>query len=193
MPFTGPLLSLPWIQLSIYGMYCIAASDAAKCSHGLSMSSLMPWSSSGRIFHSKTVLQHDTIISMLDSRYGVLEVKGLSFCFQTYFCSLWQNNSIFCSSSHRVFLQVFSLSIWSAANFHQALSYHSCSKSFNSFLHGSLSVHDNAMTVGTDTCLPAAFNALQNCIYTQLFAQLILAVVTALKWFQVYLLICLNQ
>ena len=50
---------------------------------------------------------------------------------QTYCCSLWPNNSMSVSCDHRVFLQkVFTLSLWSAANFSPALRFHVWIKSF---------------------------------------------------------------
>lgn len=94
-----------------------------------------------------------------------LGLKASPFLLQTYCWALCPNSSIFVSSDHRTFLQkVLPLSMWSAANFSQALRCCFWSK-------GSLLARQplspwrckTRLTVDTDTCVPAASNSWQIC------------------------------
>ena len=82
----------------------------------------------------------------------------------SYCCSMWSDNFV-SYNLVRVFLQrVFSLAMWSAANFSQAWRCPVWSKgSFLSRQPLSSCWCETHSTVDTDTCLPAASNSLQTC------------------------------
>ena len=99
--------------------------------------------------------QRNTTRTMLDSRCGVLGVKGLTFFPPEQIAAhCGKNRKFFVSSYHKVFLQkvfFFFLSMWSAANFSRALRR-------SSFSANVYAKHIWLWTL--DTCLTAASNSL---------------------------------
>ena len=86
----------------------------------------------------------------------IKELKATLSCLQTYCWSLWPNKYIFC-----FIWSQFSLSMWSAASIHQALSYRICSKA--SILHVSLSANGDAKHAWLWTLTPVFQPLLIHC------------------------------
>ena len=82
------------------------------------------------LFHLAAKQLHSIILPAPCLTVGLvfLGLKASPSLLQTNCCALWPNNLVFVSGYHRFFLQVFSLSIWSAANYSRALRCHVWSK-----------------------------------------------------------------